>query len=165
LKTAQEHDIEGWVIQIPKNGTSWKKINFIVAKNAFYVKYDYTDLNIHQNNQSQSLYYRLKIKDLDGSFELSKIEKVLFKEKNSTVAVFPNPASDVLNLKWTQPINEEVTLSLIDISGKIILNKKVFINDTYILELSNTLAQGDYILKLSSENVGEISSQVVTILK
>jgi hypothetical protein len=163
--TAQERNVDGFDVQRSKDGVTWETISFVAAKNANAAKYDFTDFNLHQGNQSKIFYYRLKIKDLDGTFELSSIQKVAFKGRNSSVTVFPNPAADVLNLEWSEAINEEITLTLLDISGKIVLNQKVFINDKHTLILSNTLAQGDYILKLSSENVGEISSQVVTILK
>jgi Secretion system C-terminal sorting domain len=163
--TAQERNVDGFDLQRSKKGTTWETIGFVPSKNVNDAKYEFTDLNIHQGNQSETFYYRLKIKDLDGTFEFSNIEKVVFKGKNSNVTVFPNPATDVLNLQWSEVINEEITLTLIDITGKVIINQKVFINDKHTLELSNTLAQGDYVLKVFSENIGKISSQVVTILK
>ncbi|SEJ66350.1 Por secretion system C-terminal sorting domain-containing protein [Dyadobacter sp. SG02] len=61
-------------------------------------------------------YYRLKMKDLDGSYTYSQIASVRFEGKMS-VAVYPNPASDVLFIENSKDI---ARLRVINVAGKTV---------------------------------------------
>jgi hypothetical protein len=162
--TAQERNVEGFDLQISKNGTTWETIGFVAAKNVNDAKYDYTDFNVHQGNQSESFYYRLKIKDLDGSFEFSSINKIVFTGQLTSVQLYPNPAENVLNLQCSEAINEDVILHLYDLTGKLILNHKFYIATNYALSLPQSLAKGEYVLKILGQNNLEITSELISIL-
>ncbi|HFA48364.1 MAG TPA: T9SS type A sorting domain-containing protein [Bacteroidetes bacterium] len=68
-------------------------------------------------------YYRLKMVDLDGSFEYSKVVVVQLKEKGG-ISIFPNPAFEKLSLfaNW-QPGGE--TVFVFSASGQLLLKKEV----------------------------------------
>jgi Secretion system C-terminal sorting domain len=163
-ETLTEKNNKGFNIERSNDGVFWNKIGWVNGNGTTESSQKYHFLD--EKTQKANNYYRLGQEDTDGKITFSNIEIINFKTKIvGTVNIFPNPASVLINLQWSEAINEELTLTLIDITGKVILNDKVFINDKHTLELSNTLAQGNYVLKVFSENMGEISSQVVTILK
>jgi hypothetical protein len=162
-ETLTEKNNKGFNIERSNDGIIWNKIGWVSGNGTTQSLQNYRFLD--EKPKKANNYYRLGQEDIDGKITFSNIEKVLFKGGNSSVAVFPNPAADVLNLQWSEAINEEVTIYLIDITGKTILNQKVFINDNHTLELSTTLTQGDYILKVIGENEVEITSEIITILK
>jgi hypothetical protein len=65
-------------------------------------------------------YYRLKMVDLDGSFEYSPVRAVYYlNEKN--LSVFPNPASsDGINVEVPEFISGPVTLTIINASNQTV---------------------------------------------
>jgi hypothetical protein len=73
--------------------------------------------------------------------------------KISTIALYPNPTSDFLNIKSDQKISK---VEIYDMSGKII--KSVKLQD-YKIEVS-TLIKGNYILKISTES-GVVTSKFI----
>ncbi|MEO7307769.1 MAG: integrin alpha, partial [Ferruginibacter sp.] len=77
------------------NGFTYSSIGTLAAKNTTGLQqYNFIDDNARDKNQ----FYRLKIKGLTGKIEYSNIQQLQY---NSTteVLVFPNPTTDVLNLR------------------------------------------------------------------
>lgn len=72
--------------------------------------------------------------------------------KNNAAIIYPNPATDVINIKTDKKIN---WVQLYDLSGKLLLNQKN-LNSGASLNVSN-LPKGIYILKINSE--GQIHTQ------
>lgn len=114
-KIESPENVEGFEIQrsTPNHlgNLVWEKIDFVDFENQ---KYDYhyiDELPFRGLN-----YYRLKIKDNDGSFEYSPIVNVLF-EKNqlNEIQVFPNPVmpnqSFFISLKTETPTDVQVQIT------------------------------------------------------
>lgn len=83
----------------------------------------------------------------------------LFEEVNSTtrvlttqsVKVFPNPAADLLNISVeAQELEGEVTLTLMDVNGKVISSNQQLIQGTFALDVKD-LNNGLYILQISND--------------
>ena len=70
-------------------------------------------------------YYRLKIVDNDETFKYSKIIsfKGQSKESNDIIAFYPNPVTNVLNVVLTNKNYRTATISLMDITGKILVKQ------------------------------------------
>lgn len=99
-------------------------------------KYSLTDY-LPENGAN---FYRLKMVDLDGSFEYSKIENITVKNKKSeTVAitsVLSNNGSLQVNINSTEA--KSIALQVMDATGKMVLNNNVPLNKGMNL-LSRTL--------------------------
>jgi hypothetical protein len=81
---------------------------------------------------------------------------------NFQVKVFPNPATDVLNIEWSE-ISDPLTLRLYDATGKQLLLQKVD-NQAMSKTLDlTTYAAGSYLLSLS--NPDGITIKTFKILK
>jgi Secretion system C-terminal sorting domain len=84
-------------------------------------------------------YYRLKIVDNDGGFTYSKT--IAFKNQNKSndiIAFYPNPVTNVLNVVLTNTNYKTATVSLVDITGRVILTQtKTFDSQPFILTTEN----------------------------
>jgi hypothetical protein len=72
--------------------------------------------------------------------------------KNIKTILYPNPFIDTVNLKFSEKINEEITISIYDILGRILYKKKESpFNDELIINEIN-VNKGNYIIELKSVN-------------
>ncbi len=80
-------------------------------------------------------YYRLKIVDLDGSYNFSNIRLVRVKTGETVVTVYPNPAmsQERLTVKWLPRADEESTyLNIVDVNGQNLHRKIIFEGTNYV---------------------------------
>lgn len=80
-------------------------------------------------------YYRLKIEDLDGSYNYSNIRLVRIKSDETIVTVYPNPAvsQERLTVKWLPRADEESTyLNIVDVNGQNLHRKIIFEGTNYV---------------------------------
>lgn len=77
------------------------------------------------------------------------------KEVNaSNYSIFPNPANSVLNIKVKKSFGE-VTMTLTDINGRIVLTKNANLSSTAQLNIS-ALQSGMYILTIKGEHINTV---------
>lgn len=72
--------------------------------------------------------------------------------KETNIAVYPNPAQDILNIKLESPLYGEANWNIMDITGKIIYSSKFELNaniQEMTLDISK-LSSGMYILQLQT---------------
>jgi hypothetical protein len=72
----------------------------------------------------------------------------LTENKNIEVKVFPNPSNDVLMVQLNDLITENLTLQLVDLSGKLIDTKIIYQGSTIAYFDVSTLYSGQYILQV-----------------
>lgn len=134
--------IKEFEVEKSLDGNNFLKIGFIKSNINNY-KYEFNDVNILNSNS----FYRLKMIEIDGSFEYSEIKKVSFFSSNS-IDVFPNPAKD----KFT--INSKVAIKgikLVNTFGQIVATFKNI--NTGITQLTvNDLKKGIYIMQIFFPN-------------
>jgi predicted extracellular nuclease len=89
-KTANEKSFNGFEIQRSTNSKVFEKIGFVKGSNL--ENYQFIDENL----ASEISYYRLKMIDLDGSANYSKIVVVQSENKSTIIVgnVFPNPVNE-----------------------------------------------------------------------
>jgi len=82
----------------------------------------------------------------------SDIENVSFTEKG--IELFPNPASDKINLKFKKNLNSAVNIEIYNIYGQLIYSENksnIHANELYQINLKN-ISNGIYTVKIKSEN-------------
>jgi hypothetical protein len=72
------------------------------------------------------------------------------------VTVFPNPASDYLNISFTDPLDTEVSLILIDAQGKLFKTQVIESSTTEIQLNFQDLPSGLYLLKLTKGKLSNV---------
>ncbi|MBV6486024.1 MAG: hypothetical protein KFKLKKLM_02655 [Flavobacteriales bacterium] len=112
----------------------------------------------------ENTYFRLKQTDYDGQFTYSKPVYVKCNEKINLTAIYPNPATDEIFVKY-QSKNQEVVGYIINVIGERV---KSFNNnsDNNLLNISIAdLPKGLYHVILMSTRTGEFISSAKFIKK
>lgn len=79
------------------------------------------------------------------------------------VSIFPNPTSDLVAIQLNNATNENIPVSLFDISGKLIQKTNVLQGSTIAYFDTRTLYSGEYIITIGNGN--EIISRKITLEK
>ena len=108
-------------------------------------------------------YYRLKTIDISGQISYSEIRR-LNVTKESTINVFPSPATTVINITAsTALINKPAIISIVDMNGRVVLQKIISsISQTQSVGVSK-LTNGKYNIAISID--GEVISKPIVIIK
>jgi len=85
-----------------------------------------------------------------------------FQTKERKINIFPNPASEFINVQFTDENSRNITISVLDFSGKTILEKDFENNGLalYSLAIKDKLSPGVYVVKIKTES-GNYSSKVI----
>ncbi len=151
--TAFESNSSEFKIEKSTDGIHFNTIGTVPASgNSSYTKnYTYTDKNITGIN-----YYRLKMVDLDGKTEYSKIIVISNRGKKQ-MSVFPNPAFDHITVSG---IAANGLITILNSNGSRVQQKRA-VGSNEILDISR-FAPGTYIIKYSYKNE---TQQVKCIIK
>lgn len=148
-KTTNEVNTKNFEVQSRTANSEFKTIGFVDSKNTAGVhNYSFTD----NKPLASTVYYRIKQVDKDGEFDYSDVKSVNLKQGIS-LAVYPNPVSDVLSVKHPTSVNR---VTIINLEGKKLLEKTVA-NDTISTDINvASLQVGTYIVVVDTN--GEQSS-------
>lgn len=140
-KTANEVNSAYFEIQKSVDGESWQTVDTLRSGNAGEKNWQYAFEDTV--NEGQTVYYRLKMVDLDGTFAYSRIAKAHFDQAKPVV--YPNPVADIA--KWVDDAHiREVTLY--DLSGKVLFRDSGPVRQINL----SSLLQGRYILQLTTDD-------------
>jgi hypothetical protein len=113
--TASEQDAESFFIERSSNGKDYLTIGSLPASGTSRVRQDYSFTDPNPN--VGRTYYRLRQVDFDGTFAYSEVRAVTLNGRRS-VSVFPNPLEkDELNVQLNFSDEDEVFVSVYDVSG------------------------------------------------
>lgn len=104
--------------------------------------------------KAAKMYFRLKITEKNGATSYSKIlafQSAVETVSNNTLKVLNNPASDKLTLSFQSSASQAVTIQLIDMTGRRIMQQQVNSytgNNITSLTLPSALNNGIYIVDL-----------------
>ncbi|NND78048.1 MAG: T9SS type A sorting domain-containing protein [Flavobacteriales bacterium] len=135
------------------DGLNWIFVDDVSAagNSSSPISYSYLDKDISNGTEQGSLfYYRLKMIDLDGSYEYSDVLSVNFDTyMGQIITVYPNPFQDELlvDLSAINTQRGEIELEIYDVSGKMVHYGRVNNATFEILDLSD-IPSGVYIIAL-----------------
>ena len=149
-KTAQELNSDRFEIQRSVDRVNFTTLGTVASRG------NTNSLSTYSFTDSDPLtgvnYYRLKQIDIDGSSTYSKLVSVTF-EGNERLVIFPNPASDRLNIRIPQG-NKYSMIHVTDASGKLVLQKTISSSSTADLDIRG-LPKGVYVLQLIGDDTLE----------
>ena len=119
-ETANETNTSHFVVERSIDGNNFSNIGTVAAagNSRGTQKYDYVDDAATQQSSS-TLYYRLKMVDLNRDFTYSKVITITLKPSGYTVALYPNPIHDILKVRLTLSKAEQVQILVTDINRRI----------------------------------------------
>ncbi|MBS1576133.1 MAG: T9SS type A sorting domain-containing protein, partial [Bacteroidetes bacterium] len=104
-------------------------------------------------------YYRIKQVDIDGKESFSVVRVLNFSNDNSTLAIWPNPARNIINIDNEGPkTNIAAKTQIYSLSGTLNMEKKLQ-QGLNTIDIS-TLPAGAYIVK-SNNNRGDCFTQKI----
>ena len=112
-------------------------------------KYDFVDEDL----QSGTYYYRLKMKDLDGTYTYSPVRSIQVKEKfiKSGISLYPNPTTGNVNIEIQKSdIDALVSGGIYDVLGAelIVISHNQNVKNSKLVVDMSSLAAGDYIVRM-----------------
>jgi hypothetical protein len=116
--------------------------------------------------KEKTYFYRLKMVDLDGSFEYSNTISINKVGDNSKFQTYPNPTTEVINIEF-EVLSESdiVEIYVIDQLGKSTI-QRLFTQElergSYLEKFNLNLSSGQYIIQLNiGNNVEQKSIQII----
>lgn len=150
-KTANERDNKVFEIERSINGMLFEKVGSINAQSPLTNNnYQFIDVNATFIN-APYLYYRLKQKDINGTFNYTKIIKVNLTGRLQ-LSILPNPASNFLNV-FGFIDNKNYQANIVDIFGKTVFTRIISTTNNEIN--IETLPSGTYYLKITNNSFNE----------
>ena len=159
-KTANEKNFSHFEIERSIDLKKFEKIGKVQGN--LGENYDYLDSSIGSQNSSfishyTSLYYRLKMIDLDGNFSFSKIISIENKTNKDAVGQFyPNPSSDKVFVNITANESGNWNITFFDLTGRIMNSEAKYLQKGLNKISIEKLNQGVNFVRFESGNVSEI---------
>ena len=95
--------------------------------------------------------YRVKLNNINGSSTYSQIILLSRTDKTNNFIVSPNPVKDFITIKASEALTDDITVTLTDMTGNIILHK-IFCAGSNICHLENVkAAKGMYLINLKNK--------------
>jgi trimeric autotransporter adhesin len=163
-QTVAEHNTSHFDVERSIDGRVFTKTAAMnAAGNSTVTKsYTYTDRNVTLLG-TNTVYYRLKMHDLDHKFTYSKIIAVNINNPETVVMFYPNPVTENATLMVAALKKENVSYSIIDQHGRTMLVANTSINEgsNMITIETTTLSAGIYTIVLK----GPITNTRVKFMK
>jgi len=166
--TASEKNNDHFDVERSLNGTDFVKIGQVKGQGSTSAPTDYalTDAGIGAK-ASGTVYYRLQQVDTDGTATYSPVRTVAFTKGLAlapAITLFPNPATTTTKLDLTQLPTGTYQVSLLDATGRVVLNTTLSAGLTHGLNL-NSLASGTYTVLVHGQNGSETINLTKRLIK
>jgi hypothetical protein len=138
--TPQPEFIDHFIIERADEANTWTAIHTQPADEGAPI-YQYND----PAPQPGYNYYRIKLIKKTNAVVYSSVQKIFASSKNAPISIYPNPAHKKV---FITGINSSSELRLLDLSGKLIWQKRIFSNQNIVEVDLASVPAGIYILKI-----------------
>jgi hypothetical protein len=140
--TIIELNTKNFEVQRSIDGRTFVTIGIVTAK-GYASEYSFVD----EKTYAVTNYYRLKEVDVNGKVNLSVVKQLSFNNYTLSISIYPNPATNVLNIKGL--INGLNNVIITDMLGKVVIQ----LNHTAqkCINVAN-LNAGTYFIKINNES-------------
>lgn len=155
--STQEVNFHYYDVEKSLDGASFKSIGQVPSKTnsqELFAYYTFFDTKL----STQTVYYRLKMVDLNGNFTYSKVIEFTYDPSNKTQIVVDNikQKGDMLSFQVSSPINFSANIEIYNIEGKKLVtqnDKDLTLGTNYLTLPISQLTSGLYILKVVNLDV------------
>jgi hypothetical protein len=155
--TASEINASHFVVERSVNGRVFEPVSGRIKAEGnarTTARYHFVDEQVVQNTGVNTVYYRLRMVDMDGTSENSMIRRVTFENRveAGTFVTYPNPFNDQVTLTLSTTGETPATVEVFDIFGKKVssFNLNTVAGEAdYIIDNLRNLGSGVYIVKIA----------------
>jgi len=149
--TTEEKDFDHFEIEKSIDALNFIKIGTSVAKGGSKKE---TSYSFDDNEMKTVQYYRLKQVDKNGKFSYSNIIKVNRDDMTNAKVIFSNKISSILSLRIIDMPTDQLSLKIVDNSGRQVKSQNVRINpgENSVQVNTGSMPNGFYYLILSGDN-------------
>jgi hypothetical protein len=149
--TELEINSDHFVVQSSTNaGASWDNIATVSAQgnSSIAVNYSFTD----KKPATGTSEYRLEMVDRDGKYAYSAVKAVRI-GLMSSVSVYPNPATDLVNIALSGDASVSANIRLVNLAGQVMMEKNVSNAGGTIVPLTvSGFPQGSYLIVVTGSD-------------
>ena len=120
------------------------------------INYRYSDVNVAEILNANTVFYRLKMVDLDGTYEYSQVKTVYFgKEADPSITVYPVPFNNELSIFIAANQDSEGAIEVLNIMGKVCYQSNYQVKaggDKVSLQELASLPAGVYLVRVQMNN-------------
>jgi hypothetical protein len=134
--TASEKNNDHFTVYRSLDGNNWEEISRVTgAGNSNNINnYTFTD----NNPLNGTSYYKLRQTDFDGRYEDFKIVSVNIQLTQTQVTLYPNPATDYINVNYLVASSaNEISINIFNASGKLLISS-THDNNEFEMKLKST---------------------------
>lgn len=156
--TASEQNNDRFEIERSIDGIKFTTVGEVkgAGNSTSILNYTFTDSRVSELSSKQ-VYYRLKQIDFDGTFDYSNIVLVNFNKIGAVTIqnIQPNPFGDKLSVSYSLPTTGLVTISLVDLQGRVLITTENNANRGFNTANFNTenIATGMYFITISHQGM------------
>ena len=153
--TASERNSSYFTVERSFNRSTFEQVGRVIAAGNSVVtkKYELVDAQIGRVAKNQTIYYRLKMVDLDGKFDYSPIVSVQFNDRITTsIHAYPNPFINNVSLAITAETDAIAHVLVVDLMGRTVaqFTNPVVAGDNLVqVDALAKLANGVYFVKVN----------------
>jgi hypothetical protein len=144
-KTADEIDVENYVVEHSANGTSYDAIATIFAKGSSGLnEYEYA----YKEQSGGAHYYRIKEVDINGNYKYSLVRTVVV-GNTFVLQIQSNPVYQSLSIIVNSDANTKAKLQVVNTEGKVLINHdEILCQGKNVVKMhADKLPQGMYFLR------------------
>lgn len=152
--TASERNSSVFIVERSFNRSNFTAVGRVAAagNSSTTHRYDFIDAQVGRTAKNQTVFYRLKMVDLDGKFEYSPVVSVSFSERPTTgIVAYPNPFSSEVSINITAEVSSTAVVTVVDIMGRKVgeFTQQVSEGDNMIsTSMLSNLNNGVYFVKV-----------------
>lgn len=152
--TASEQNNEQFYMERSYDAHNFEKVGEVLGagNSQREIHYEFIDDLAGLPLGIETIYYRLKQVDTNGSFSFSDVVAVRHQDQQSSLRIYPNPAKDLIRIEHGLALSESCEIRVINSSGQV-LSSFTTTCSSPALEISlEQLDPGLYILSLHSSH-------------
>lgn len=157
-RTEYEVNTSYFTVERSTDGNNFSPIGTVAAagNNNSLANYSYTDKDA-SSQASLTLYYRLKMVDIDGAYTYSKIVTVTLNNPADKITIRPNPTEGAINISIPSAVGGKAQWKIMDNTGRIILQNSIELRTgNNLLNLNVTkLSAGSYYLSVYGTGIDQ----------
>jgi len=168
--TAAENGCAGFEVQRSGGDESWAPVGFVPGRGNSTIENGYAfEDPLLPAPKSDTLLYRLRVMDHDGTFRYSAVVEVRIGREIAAAllsALYPNPAQDCLTIRFSLPREAAVDLTLYSTTGGRtfrLRTNELFTRGHHVIQLPSIgFPPGAYLVELSAGGNRSVQPVVIT---